>query len=382
MSATRAQDQVPDVLLDAVLGIAADLELAHALRRIVEAAVSTVDARYGALGVLGPGGGIAEFITTGLDEEVVAKIGDPPRGNGILGLLIRTPEPIRLADLTSHPDSVGFPAHHPPMRSFLGVPIRVGNDVFGNLYLTEKQGGGEFTERDERLVVTWAAAAGVAIGLNQARAEQERLALLEERDRIGRDLHDLVIQRLFATGMLLQGVQRLTEDAEVGDRIARAVDEIDQTIREVRSTIFALQHTFSGGGLRSQVLREISGAASTLGFEPTVRFDGPIDSLVTDEVREHVIAALREALSNAARHAEATEVRVSLSVDSGEVVLLVTDDGRGIPPDVEPSGLANLASRAESAGGSFVAEPGTDAHGVTSGTRLTWRAPVAGATAH
>jgi signal transduction histidine kinase len=522
---------VPDDLLDAVLGIAGDLGLSHTLQRIVEAAVSVVDARYGALGVVGADGLIQEFITEGIDADQVTALGTPPQGKGILGLLIRDPEPLRLPDLTQHAESVGFPPGHPPMRSFLGVPIRVRDEVFGNLYLTEKNDGGEFSEQDERLVVTLAAAAGVAIenarlyaavqrrarwlrassevaalallgassddvmravvqsaheaseaqvtalvdvhdigvgratvvaaapewqhpwqdctlrvygpddtvvaaelpgapravlqvpvrslrrqfgtlvmasgahdweeargeslaarafgeqaalaiGLTQARAEHERLALLEERDRIGRDLHDLVIQRLFATGMVLQGAQRLTTNPEVSERVGRAVGELDQTIREVRSTIFALHHAAEGGGLRSQVLQEVAAGSSALGFEPTVRFDGPIDSTVSDDVREHVIAALREALSNAARHAEATQVRVSLSVESDEVVLIVTDNGTGLSETRRRrSGLANLAGRAEASGGRFTIEPVPDQHGGARGTRVTWRAPIGGSAA-
>jgi signal transduction histidine kinase len=524
---------VLDVLLDAVLGIAGDLELPHTLRRIVEAAAASVDAQYGALGVLGPDGLIDDFIVEGISPEEAAQIGDPPRGRGILGLLIREPRPLRLADLSQHPDSVGFPEGHPPMRSFLGVPVRVRDSVFGNLYLCGKRGGGEFTERDERIVVTLAAAAGAAIdnsrlyasvehrarwlrassdvaslallgassvevldalveraqeasqsdltllvevddddtayvtraagmhpaapdlvgravdldadhlvvlrdvvddvigdaaavtqvqvrtvqhvygtlvmfstsgrsgeladgtiaaqtfgelaalavGLTYARAEHDRLTLLEERDRIGRDLHDLVIQRLFATGMVLQGAQRLSSDGEVSDRIARAVDELDQTIREVRSTIFALHHASEGTGLRSQVLQEIAASSSTLGFEPTVRFDGPIDSSVSEPVREHVVAALREALSNVARHAEATQVRISLSVESDEVVLIVTDNGRGLLNESgRRSGVANLASRADSSGGRFIIEPAPDAAGATRGTRVVWRAPTGSTT--
>jgi signal transduction histidine kinase len=187
-----------------------------------------------------------------------------------------------------------------------------------------------------------------------------------------------VIQRLFATGMVLQGAQRLTTNPEVDERLGRAVNELDQTIREVRSTIFALHTASNGGtGLRSQVLQEVAAGSSALGFEPTVRFDGPIDSTVSDDVREHVIAALREALSNAARHAEATQVRVSLSVESGEVVLIVTDNGAGLPAEQRRrSGLANLAGRAEGAGGQFLVEPVPDQHGGSRGTRVIWRAPT------
>ena len=523
------QANVPDALLDAFLAIAGDPGLGQTLKGIVKAAVDVAHARYGALGVLGGGGRIDEFIVEGISDDVAAEIGDLPRGGGILGLLVREPRPMRLADLSAHPASVGFPPGHPPMRSFLGVPIHVRGEIFGNLYLTEKSDGQEFTASDERLVVALAAAAGVAIenarlfaaverrarwlrasseiaalallgstsdevmaavvqraheasqaqvtglvevvdigvgkvtltvaeadwaatwrdctvriygdadevvaselpgapdrvvqvpvrslrrefgtlvmasskvewdedqgesiaarafgeqaalaiGLTQARAEHERLALLEERDRIGRDLHDLVIQRLFATGMVLQGAQRLTNNAEVSDRVGRAVNELDQTIREVRSTIFALHDASDGGGLRSRVLKEVAAGSGALGFEPTVRFDGPIDSTVSDDVREHIIAALREALSNAARHAEATQVRVSLSVESDEVVLIVTDNGLGLPSEERRrSGLANLAGRAEVSGGRFRVEVVPDQHGAARGTRVTWRAPTGGA---
>lgn len=521
-SASRADDR----LLGAVVDIAAGLELPQTLRRIVRAAVDLVEAQYGALGVLGSDGQISEFIVEGLSDDAKAAIGSLPKGAGILGLLIREPSPIRLHDLHDHPASVGFPAHHPVMRSFMGAPIRGRGEVFGNLYLTEKRHGKDFSEEDERLLVALAAAAGVAIEnarlyaeaerrsgwlraaseiatgalqgdgpedvlqqvaaeasraaesaislicvprdgggyvishvhgasevstwlgrsvadptslaraaessltvamstpdrdlgclvllrssgsaftqdecslaeafgrqaalavvLAAARGQHERLALLEDRDRIGRDLHDLVIQRLFATGMMLQGAQRLAANPEVDERIGRAVEELDQTILEVRSTIFALHESRDGQahGLRAQVLREVASGSGALGFEPTVRFDGPIDSTIPDDVAEHVIAALREALSNAARHAKASQVRVSLSVDSGEVVLIVTDNGRGIDPTTDRrSGLANLESRASALGGRFGLEPLIlgDSEAEVAGTRLTWRAPLTSEPSH
>ena len=512
-----------DELLDAVVDIAAGLELPHTLKRIIAIATRLVDARYGALGVLGSDSTICEFIVEGMDPELVKSIGPPPSGEGILGLLIREPHPIRLSDLGDHPDSVGFPPGHPAMKSFAGVPIRVRDEVFGNLYLTDKLTGQGFTEQDERLLVVLAAAAGVAIEnarlysqverrarwlrasskvattalqggsseqvlrqvvlearqaaesdlavvataaaagswvveyvagagdatrwigttirragdvgespfpgpsmsvgifaeddesgvllvanaagalpfsdeerdlaadfgrqsalaveLAAGRVEHERMALLEDRDRIGRDLHDLVIQRIFATGMMLQGAQRLASKPEVAERIGRAVEELDQTILEVRSTIFALHDNRDGevGGLRSQVLREASSGASALGFEPTVRFDGPIDSTIPPGVAEHVIAALREALSNAARHARASQVRVSLSVEADEVVLIVTDNGQGPDPrSSRRSGLANLESRAAKLGGRMSVEPlplGPDDSKVE-GARLVWRVPL------
>jgi signal transduction histidine kinase len=265
-------------------------------------------------------------------------------------------------------------------RAVVQVPVRSLRRQFGTLVLASDAADWNEASGQSVAVRAFGEQAALAIGLTQARAEHERLALLEERDRIGRDLHDLVIQRLFATGMVLQGAQRLTSDPAVFERVSRAVNELDQTIREVRSTIFALHHASEGGGLRSQVLQEVAAGSNALGFEPTVRFDGPIDSTVSDDVREHVIAALREALSNAARHAEATQVRVSLSVESDEVVLIVTDNGLGLlETQSRRSGLANLAGRAEVSGGHFTIEPVPDQHGGARGTRVVWRAPTAGA---
>jgi transcriptional regulator with GAF, ATPase, and Fis domain len=196
-------------LLDAVLTVGSDLDLPSMLERIVQAAVDLVDARYGALGVLDDTGArLSQFITVGVDAETRAAIGHLPEGHGILGLLVVDAKPLRLPDLREHPDSYGFPPHHPPMRSFLGVPILVRDEVFGNLYLTDKTSAEAFTDVDEELVVGLAAAAGVAIENARLHARVQELALLEDRERIARDLHDSVIQRLFATGLSLQGAAK------------------------------------------------------------------------------------------------------------------------------------------------------------------------------
>ena len=197
-------------LLDAVLTVGSDLDLPAMLQRIVEAAVELVDARYGALGVLDESRTrLAQFITVGIDDETHSAIGDLPEGHGILGLLIVDAKPLRLPDLREHPDSYGFPPHHPPMRSFLGVPVRVRDQVFGNLYLTDKTSAEVFTDVDEELVVGLAAAAGVAIDNARLHARIQELTLVEDRERIARDLHDTVVQRLFATGLSLQGAAGL-----------------------------------------------------------------------------------------------------------------------------------------------------------------------------
>jgi signal transduction histidine kinase len=533
-------------LLDAVLAVGSDLELEQVLHRIVEAAVALVDARYGALGVIGDGGEqLSRFLTVGVEPEQIDAIGPYPHGRGILGELIRHPVKLRLADLAAHPASYGFPANHPPMKTFLGVPIRVRDEVFGNLYITEKRGGAQFDVEDEQLLSTLAAAAGVAIDnarlyedaqrrerwlrassditrrllsgsdpaevlrlfaaeaqemaeadlvaiavpvagagasteslvievaagvgadevrgsvlpitaslsgsvytsgvaintadlrtderahdtfdlsgrigpmltaplggperirgvllvgrehgrlpfarptaemitafsgqaaialeLAERRRDAERLTVFEDRDRIARDLHDLAIQRLFATGMTLEGASRLIGDPQVAARVVRAVDDLDETIKVIRSTIFALQARdteLDRAGLRARVLAEAEAAAAGLGFTPALRLDGLIDARVPDEVAEHVIAVLREALSNVARHAHASRVEVRLTVDT-DTTLRVADDGVGLPAGGHRSGLRNLAERAERLGGTLTVGPGQ-----VKGTVLEWRIPL------
>lgn len=538
-------------LFTAVVSVAAGLELGATLRRIVQAAVELVDASYGALGVLAPDGRLGEFVHVGIDPETAETIGDLPTGRGILGLLVKHPVPIRLDDLSTHPASSGMPPGHPKMRSFLGVPVRVRGEVFGNLYLTEKRTGTGFTSDDERTVMALAAAAAVAIEnarlyermkqreqwqqgtteiatavlagrdtddvlalianrarrltgadvalvalpddaddlvveivdgrderpdpaaqdvldvvagweaqsvpadsvmrtcfldgrsrvelsgehvlalperrfgpslvvplataervlgvlallwagehghipsdvldlagsfasqaavtlvLAQARREHERLAVYEDRDRIARDLHDLVIQRLFAAGMMLQGATRIAELPDAAaERVSRVVDELDETIKEIRQTIFALHEPIDGpsSGARGRVLREISQSAALLGFEPSARFAGPVDSMLTDSVTDQLVAALREALTNAAKHAQARRVEVVVQIDSGQVVLVVQDDGVGIEASGpgRRSGVANISARAQDLGGSCRLERVGDA----GGTRLTWCAPL------
>jgi signal transduction histidine kinase len=512
-------------LLDAVLAVAGDLDLESVLGRIVEAACALVDAKYGALGVIAEDGdGLSAFIHRGIDDATAKAIGHLPEGRGVLGLLIEQPQPQRIDDLTSHPDSYGFPAHHPPMHAFLGAPIRVRDQVFGNLYLAEKREGGTFSADDEDLVVGLAAVAGAAIenarlyddlqqreqwrdavlevstaalagvptasvrqrlaklgtglvkgdgacivgahdgGLwvlastgaapgpgyleashgpawtaiddgrvaralggpvfgdrpslwaplregdelvaaigvvrdrpftereetvlagfaaqaslalthERAQAHLQRLSLIEDRERIGRDLHDTVIQRLFATGLSLQSaIRRADGRPDLVDRLERAVDDIDETVREIRSTIFALQSSGGGsGGVRSEVLRVVDELAEVLPRAPRVRFDGPIDVVVDDLLASHLVPVVREALSNVAKHAEAHDVEVELSVDSSWLELRISDDGRGLPTDRSGGfGLGNLRDRAVSLGGEL--ELGSRHDG--RGTLLVWRAPT------
>ncbi|GAA1816036.1 two-component system sensor histidine kinase [Luedemannella flava] len=520
-------------LLEAVVGIGSDLDLRSTLQRIAIAACRLVDARYGALGVIGPDRRLVEFITDGVTAEEHQRIGDLPTGRGVLGLLITDPKPVRLADISQHPMSYGFPPNHPVMRSFLGVPVRIRDQVFGNLYLTEKRDADEFTEDDEQIVIALAAAAGVAIenarlyastrrrqrwleataeitnlllgdvrrtdalrlvarrarevsgaervlillanddgdeltvevadpadadlagaeltvagtvfeevlggrrhvvvpnlaeaaewpepvqsgeallaplavggsvlgvlavahapggaaldaevdptllvtfadqaalALERARAHEERemLVVLEDRERIARDLHDVVIQRLFATGLQLQSAARLARP-EVGTRISAAVDDLDTTIRDIRSAIFELRSP-APADLRAEVRAQVDSAAAGLGFRPELVLDGPIDSAVPDEVRPDLLAALREGLSNAVKHARASHVKIHLDVRPGRAVLTVTDDGVGIAEVDERSGLHNLRQRAERRGGEFTV---TSAPG--DGTSLCWSVPL------
>ena len=512
-------------LLEAVLAVAGDLDLETVLGRVVHAGCGLVGARYGALGVIGEDEQLVAFVHQGVDEATVRRIGELPEGRGILGLLIEEPTPLRLDDLSEHPASYGFPPGHPPMGAFLGAPIRAGDRVFGNLYLTEKEGGGPFTAEDEELVVGLAAVAGAAIdnarlyddlqqreawrdavlevstavlagdpgavvreritslaadlldgsgacliaphddhgrwvvastgqspppgylatadaalgaaledhlsarrdddpvlggpsvwvplredeshaaaigvgrdapfsereeqllaqfaaqaGLSlaheRAQADLHRLSLIEDRERIGRDLHDTVIQRLFATGLSLQAaVKRADGDPDLAARLHRAVDEIDETVREIRSTIFALQSSGgdAGRGLRRDVLAVIDELVHVLPRPPRVRFDGAIDALTGPEVAAQVPPVVREALTNVARHAQASDVELEIVADVRELRVRISDDGRGMPGAVSGGfGLGNLRRRASRLGGGVTIGPRADG----AGTQIEWRVPL------
>jgi signal transduction histidine kinase len=357
-----------------VVSVGSELDVVEVLRRIIEAATDLVDARYGALGVLDePGTRLAQFITVGIDDDQRRKIGPLPEGHGILGLLIVEPRPLRLPDLREHPESFGFPPNHPPMRSFLGVPILVRGQVFGNLYLCDKTNGDPFTDIDEELVTALAGAAGIAIDNARLHARVADLALFEDRERIARELHDTVIQRLFATGLTLQATVRLVDRPEVVDRLLAMVEDLDETVRHVRSAIFEL-HTarLPGDSLRQAVLAMCAESSRSLGFEPRVQFDGAVDSAVEEGVAEQVLAVLQEALSNVTRHAAASRVDVAVTTADGELVVTVTDDGRGLSETMSGGrGLQNIRARAARLGGEAAWEvaPG-------GGTMLRWRVPL------
>ena len=288
-------------------------------------------------------------------------------------MLIVQPKPLRLLDLREHPDSFGFPLNHPPMKSFLGVPLFVRGKVFGNLYLTDKRDGAGFSDIDEELALGLAAAAAVAIENARLHQKGKELSVLADQERIGRDLHDTVVQRLFATGLALQATARIAAQPEVAARLERNIDDIDGTIRKIRSAIFAIDIARSpDSSLRRDVLEEVAGAARVLGFQPTVDFSGPVDTMTSDNVAAHLLAVLREALSNVARHAEANQVKIVVGA-SRNISLDVTDDGiGGIPPSVVGgNGFRDMKRRARELGGR--ASIGR-ARG--HGTRLQWIVPL------
>lgn len=530
-------------LLDAVVGIATDLDLSGMLERIVRVACELSDAQYGALGVLGPDRRLSEFITHGLTADERARIGHLPEGHGILGLLIKSPEPVRMAVIAAHPDSYGFPPDHPMMSSFLGVPIRIRDRVFGNLYLTNKRAAAEFSQDDEDIVVALAAAAGVAIdnarlyeqgarrqrwlqaateigdallddiagdgalqlvtararevsqsttallaldrddgrlewsivdgapvgasvhmqltaigtvlgdvlakgeavvvddlasvegvalqlsaGLDgqgesgrmlavpvrstdsmlgvlvllsragerkpytdedidvaqhfaaqaglavarvRAREDRQLLAVLGDRDRIARDLHDVVIQRLFATGLSLQTAARLAVRPDAIARVESAVDVIDGVIRDIRAAIFELHRPVAPIDFGAELRDVLDDGAQQLGFAPTLVLDGPLDADVPTRVRSHTLAMIRETVSNAARHGHPRRVDVAVGYGPGGLRVSVTDDGSGMGDTARRSGLANLARRADELGGSLdisAAQP--------HGTVVEWNVPL------
>ncbi|MGO8873746.1 MAG: GAF domain-containing sensor histidine kinase [Acidimicrobiales bacterium] len=362
-------------VLEAVLLLESDLELPVLLRHVIEEARSMTNARYGALGVLNANGtALAEFLTSGLGPEVEEQIGNRPTGKGVLGLLISDPRPLRLANLGAHPESYGFPHGHPRMDSFLGVSIHVRDEVYGNLYLTDKLGWSEFTQDDEALVSALAAAAGIAIENARLHERVQQVAIYEERDRLARDLHDNVIQRLFAVGLSLQSLAGLPTLTPVADRVQATVADIDDTIRQIRASIFELTSSDGDRGVRSAVLALVQELGPMLGFDPKVVFDGPVDTAIAATVAEHLLAATREAVTNVAKHAEATVATVTVVVAEGTCRLEVGDNGRGLggPSNGEGGlGLVNLRRRAEKLHGSFDAR-----NRPSGGTVLTWQVPI------
>jgi signal transduction histidine kinase len=367
-------------LLTAVMSLGAEVDLRSTLDRIVATATELSGATYGAFGVLDDEGeALADFITAGVDAETHRSIGALPTGRGVLGVLIREPRPLRLGDLAHHPSSVGMPPGHPPMKSFLGVPVQVNGRPHGILYLCDKEGGGQFDEVDEETTITLAAAAGVAIENASIQDRFTELLVLEDRERIARELHDVVIQRLYAVGLNLQGSVRLSDDSRLAERLEGAIDDLDQTIRDIRSTIFELNTSrATGTSLRQDILEVVAECGRGLGFEPAVRFDGPVDAVVGDKAAGHLLVVIREALSNVSRHAGATAATVTVAATDDVVELCVADNGSG-PPAGEGheagahggKGLKNIVTRAQQLGGNASLDAGAEA-----GSVLRWVVPL------
>jgi len=346
------------------------LELPVLLRRVVEVAVDLLDARYGALGVIGPDRRLEQFIHVGIEDELASRIGHLPEGKGLLGALIDDATPVRLDRLSDDSRSSGFPSHHPPMGSFLGVPIRVGDEVFGNLYLTESKRG-TFSNEDEELAVGLAATAGVAIENARLFEHRRQLELLDERTRIARDLHDHVIQRLFAVGLNLQATAgRLPGD--VAESVVAQVAEIDGAIAQIRQSIFSL--SVSGASkdrVRARVLDAIDRFHGRVQQPISSRFVGPVDLVADPALTDDLVAVVTEGIANAVRHAGATRVSVTIMTSDGNLVAEVEDDGTGLAENPMFSGLANLRQRASARSGSLDLIPGEGG-----GTRLCWTVPL------
>jgi signal transduction histidine kinase len=350
-------------LIEAGMRLASERSLEAVLLRIVELAVELTGARYGALGVLAPDGrSIEEFVTVGITAEQRAAIGDPPVGHGLLGALITDARPLRIPDIAADPRSVGFPPNHPPMTSLLGAPVMGRGTVFGNLYLTDKSGADTFDEEDERILVVLAAQAAVAVEnarlsdeAERAARELQRLQVLEERERIGKELHDGVIQSLFAVGMNLQGIATSSGDEDLARRLEAAVDDVDGAIRDLRNYIFGLRPGILADRQLDQAIKELAGEfGARSGVVTVVEVDADAAALFASRAAD-VVQLVRESLSNVGRHAAATSCRVSFGRGETGFVLEVDDDGRGFDAGAETAGmgLRNLEERVVALGGSF-----------------------------
>jgi len=348
-----------EILIEAGMTLASELSLPDVLQRIAELAAEVSGAKYAALGVVGPDGGIMEFVTVGVTAEQRAHIGDLPVGRGVLGKLITEARTIRIPDISKDPASVGFPPNHPPMHSFLGAPVKAGGSVFGNIYLTEKQGAPEFTEEDERTLEVLAVQAGVAIENATARRELERLALMEDRERIAKELHDGVIQSLFAVGMGLQATATVSRDPAIEARVEDAVAEIDRVIRDLRNYIFGLRPGLLADRQLDQALRQLTeDLQARTGVVAVDEIDGIVAAKLASRAAD-VLQLAREALSNVGRHAGATTCRLSLQRNADRAILEVDDDGQGFDLSAsrrEGQGLGNLEERATELGGTLAIE--------------------------
>ncbi|MFL5778448.1 MAG: GAF domain-containing protein, partial [Chloroflexota bacterium] len=346
-----------EALSEAVAAIAGVLDVEEVLQLIVDRVRELVGARYAALGIVDEAGVIERFITSGITPDERARLGRPPEGHGLLGLIIREGRSIRIPEISDHPASYGFPPHHPPMHSLLGVPVRLRNEPIGNLYLTDKEASTEFSEADQRLVELFASHAGIAIDNARLYEAVQRLAVVDERERIGKDLHDGIIQSMYAVSLSLEDVPELMveEPAEATARVDRAIDALHGTIRDLRNFVF---------GLRAELVDQTQFLGLLAALSEQFRLNTLIDlelELPTRELelpvhaRAELLQIAREALSNVARHSGASRAWLIVAVEDPDVVLHVVDNGRGFDadPSTQPGhfGLANMRARAVALGG-------------------------------
>jgi signal transduction histidine kinase len=359
-------------LSDAVMDVAKGEDLKTSLKRLIQNAVLITDCTYGALGSITSDGTLEDFTYVGMSDETADEIETFPEGKGLLGHLLAVPQPLRVSVIKDHPSSVGFPKGHPSMSGFLGVPIRIRNELYGSIYLTQKRNGKDFTEEDEKLVVVLASAAGVAIDSYRGHIAQNQVSVLAERERIARDLHDLVIQRLFASGISLQSVESDPALSTVSlEKIKSTLDNLDSTVQQIRTTIFALQDEHPIADIRTLFLSEIASLSAVAGFQITYSFQGPVDTMISEELAGQVIPVIRELITNAIRHAEATKIDLVVLTNQTYCEIRVVDNGKGYVAGERKSGLLNLERRAVARGGEFEILKNGDV-----GTRTMWRASL------
>ena len=363
----------------ATRAISVELDLVRVLQQIADSVRELVNARYAALGIVGDDGRIEQFITSGITPAERRAIGPLPEGHGLLGTIIRDGVTLRIPDIAKHPDTFGFPPNHPPMHSLLGVPVRIGGETIGNFYLTEKHGAAVFSQDDEDLVELFALHAGIAIQHARLHHQVQSLALVNERLRISRDLHDGIIQAIYAVSLSLEEIPELIadgQDEEASNRADRAIDQLHRTISDIRRFITELEQRSPGPPLGDQLetlARELHGE-SDVELRLDLRAADAIGDRLAPEVAHELIQIAREALSNVARHSQAEHAALSLREDGHHAVLEVTDDGRGFDPKHRRTGhfgLANLKDRAALVRGTTRIESGR-----SKGTRIIVRLPL------